>query len=156
MVFYSWDVCAEAISVVDAHCGGVGVSDECKWCVYNGGACKESERVRKACDFRTLPFEKDAIIARMREEKEFLARVVKEKSSATEDDLRIAMDKAAGMVIMSKVLMEKFGVKKEELQRELGSKELSWSERMKLALAVKMMQKKERQNDGRLVRNGRY
>lgn len=117
------------------------MSEECRWCAYNKGVCKESALVKQRCDFKDLPFENGAIMERMRVEKAYLDLVVKEKDRVDEARLRVAMDKAAGMVIMSKVLIEEFGVSKSELRKALGSKELSWSERAKLALMVKLMQK---------------
>jgi hypothetical protein len=109
--------------------------------MYNKFACKD-DRVKRTCDFKSLPLKKGAILKRMRDETVCLQGVVAAgKSGASEQALRVALDKAAGMVIMSNVLKEKFRMTSEDIRRALGTKKVSWSERAKLALMAKVMQK---------------
>lgn len=106
---------------------------KCKWCKYNPG-CDDS------CDFRSLKYDKDAIIDRMKEELDFVKALTKEIEKAENID-RIS-DKLYGVSIMSQSLREDFGVKDAEIGRIVGSK-MSIITKAKLASKL-MKMKKER------------
>lgn len=91
------------------------------------------------CDFKTLPYEKDAIIARIKEE----MNIIKKLQITAETDvaaLNKLMDKLYGVSIMGKTLQEKFDVSVKELKKIMGS-EMSRFERMKLATKLAIMRK---------------
>ena len=108
----------------------------CSWCKYNeGGKC-----VAKDCDFKKLPYEKEAILARIRREADHIVEVRNKLADANEideevvkEDVALIMDLAAGINIMSKALQEDFDMSEDDVKKAVGVKKLSLMQKAKLA-----------------------
>jgi len=108
-------------------------SEKCPWCKFQPNGCGDD------CDFKNLPFDKEAIIERMKSE---MASIEKLRGEVERSDEAInkVMDKAFGIGIMSKVLKDEFKVKQKEIRKILGN-EMSLFERTKLMAKLAMMKK---------------
>jgi hypothetical protein len=105
----------------------------CEWSKYNGG-CGEP------CDFKSLPYEKDAILERIRKESDWLT--TKKQSISLSSDVEVAeklfleiADKLKGIQIMVLRLQIDFGMTNKELREILKVKKDPISS-MKLSLLL--------------------
>lgn len=112
--------------------------NHCGWCKYNDHRCT-SEDVVATCDFRTLALTKEAVVARIKQEKEFLDSLKQEK--ATEEVAMRAVDILSGINIMVKYLEEEHHMKADEIMKDIGMPEMSWASKMKLVMKMKALQK---------------
>jgi hypothetical protein len=119
---------------------------ECPWCEYKKQPCSTAER--RTCDFRSLTMDRAAILDRIREESKVIHRVMEKKSSASEKEIFQAMDKISGVLIMVRVLREKFEMKDYQIRHLCNLPEISWAERMQLVLKLKTMQKSMQKTRG--------
>ena len=117
-----------------------GKKNRCVWCKHNEYRCR-SNSVEATCDFRTLPLQKEAILHRMKKEKELLDKMKRNIDKADVAVLRDLFDKAAGLAIMKSVLISELHMTDEEVRKAVGLKDDRWAEKMKLLLKVKHMQK---------------
>jgi hypothetical protein len=118
------------------------VVSPCPWCSYRHAPCTDEER--KKCDFKTLKMDRDAIVERVKKESRVVQRVVaKVKKNGSTDDREVfeAMDRLSGILIMIRVLKERFGMVECEIRKEANLPELSWAEKLQLILKLKSMQK---------------
>lgn len=121
----------------------------CPWCKYNNHGCDESD-----CDFKTLPYEKDAILDRLTIERKKIDGVRKKFSEfkgkeLTDDlnrDLAWMLDVMKGMQIMVDRLVADFGMKNEEIQGLVGFNEskMSFVEKAKLMMKLRKMKELRR------------
>lgn len=115
----------------------------CPWCKYNPG-CGDP---MVECDFKSLPYEKDAIIKRLIKEREWIDTVkmqmldgVYGKSDA-EEVMAGVVDRSKGMQIMVGRLVVDFGMDEEEVKKAAGFKKDSFLVRAQLAAKVAQMRK---------------
>jgi len=123
----------------------------CKWCKRNNGACNTKELV-KDCDFRTLPYERNAIIVRAKKEletvKQIREKLKDEKDAGVIQSMVVdASDRVAGIRIMLDALQEDFGVKDPE--GVVGMPKVGMLDAMKLAIKLKQMEKTRGRLHGR-------
>ena len=119
----------------------------CPWCKFQaGGKCGLDD-----CDFKKLPFKKDAIVERMKREADHVIEVRNRLADKELDedqirkDVALVMDLSIGMTIMTKALTEEFGMTEDEVKNEVGIKKMSMLQKAKLASKMaqfKMMRKK--------------
>jgi hypothetical protein len=115
--------------------------DACPWCQYNNHQCTTAE-LKKNCDFRTLAYNEDAIIERMQQEMIHLkADQTALKSRASEEGVRLMLDRVAGMQIMMSRLQEDFGMSEEEIRKKVGWEKKSTVEKAKVAAMLGMLKK---------------
>lgn len=117
----------------------------CEWCKDNEYRC-QSDEIVGTCDFRTLPRSKEAILNRLKSEKEFVDSVkdkVKREKNKEEVQSLVGevFDKVSGMAIMMNVLQNEFGMSESEVRKKIGLKEMKWAEKMKLIFKLKMMER---------------
>ena len=106
----------------------------CDWCQrYQPDGCGDD------CEFQTLPISQSAIIERMKEEMANIEKL-KDEVERNPDALNKVLDKAFGISIMSKVLINDFKMKQKDINKVLG-KEMSLFERTKLMAKLVMMKK---------------
>lgn len=106
----------------------------CPWCKFNKSSC---DGVEETCDFKSLPYEKDAILARIKQEYE---KVQELKKGRTLESYKDIVDKVAGIQIMTERLKEDFGVEGDEVRKLSGVDELSTVNKLKLSAKLKVMQ----------------
>jgi glutaredoxin len=108
---------------------------DCPWCKFNP-QCDKAD----SCDFRSLPYEKDAIIERVKKEN---AEVEKIKSHVLQDReqykvqekmLRDAFDKMAGVKIMCDRLEADFKMTELQIREACGLKSLTLLQKAKLVM----------------------
>ena len=121
---------------------------ECPWCHMVSVCPEKVGESGNPCSFRSLPFEKDDIIARIRQEMEIVnSDLVKLKSMNDEDFAEMlaqCMDRAVGVDIMVKVLSDEFNMSHGELSEALSVKgDLKFADRMALAMRIRKF-KRER------------
>lgn len=115
----------------------------CAWCKHNPFNC---EGVETACDFRTLPYDKDAIMNRLQEE--YVKYSADRKKLVDGKDLKEQMqvandvvDRARGMQIMVDRLNKDFGVPLEQIKKEVGFEPVRFVDRVKLATMAATMKR---------------
>lgn len=109
----------------------------CAWCTWNGNACRTQGDVDD-CDFRTLPMQKEKVLARIQEERKYIEEHMHETKS--QDDVALLMDKVGGIIIMKNVLVKEFGMDEEEVGRATSG--MSWMKRMRLVAKMRSMRHK--------------
>jgi hypothetical protein len=107
----------------------------CPWCKFNKSSC---QGVEASCDFKSLPYEKGAIVMRIKQE---YGKIQELKKSPNPDTLRDVVDKIAGIQVMSERLREDFGMAGQDIRREAGIEELGTIEKLKLGYKLKLMQR---------------
>lgn len=126
--------------------------DNCPWCAYKFlevHKCLTGEQVR-TCDFRSLKMEKQAILERSKKEAKIIMGArskLRSVSSSQEMEqvLRDVLDRAEGLKVMIRVLMEKFGMDEKDIKEHIGYKEPSVMERASIAVQTKLMERMRRQ-----------
>ena len=126
--------------------------DACPWCKYNPYGCIPDD-----CDFKTLPYEKEAILKRLREEKKNIDKIrdkaldvdLKNATPETMKDMQSMVDISKGMQIMVDRLVADFGMKNDEIYVAVGfdKSKMSWANKMKLTM--KLMRMKEKRKGGK-------
>jgi hypothetical protein len=122
---------------------------ECPWCHVVSVCPEKVGESGNPCSFRSLPFEKDDIIARIRQEMEVVnSDLVKLKSMNDEDFAEMlaqCVDRVAGVKIMMKVLSDEFSMSHDELSKELSvtGGDVRFADRMALAMKIRKF-KRER------------
>jgi len=106
----------------------------------------------KDCDFRTLPYERNAIIVRAKKEletvKQIREKLKDEKDAGVIQSMVVdASDRVAGIRIMLDALQEDFGVKDPE--GVVGMPKVGMLDAMKLAIKLKQMEKTRGRLHGR-------
>jgi hypothetical protein len=126
------------------------MSEICPWCKYSPG-CPEQEG-SGSCDFKELPFEKQAIIERVKRESENIKVMLGKAAKAGDADFNKVMsdcgDVFAGVKIMMNVLHSEFGVDRDEMQnifKSSSSGELHFLEKMALVRRLHEMKRSRRQ-----------
>lgn len=105
----------------------------CPWCDYNA-FCKQE----KDCDFRSLSFRKDMIMARIETEINWIVTARKTALSplASNDKKRELLegiiDRTKGIEIMTSVLKAEFGVTDDELKPMFMAAKMSSMEKLKM------------------------
>jgi hypothetical protein len=114
--------------------------EKCRWCKVNPG-CEKND-FWKECEFRSLKFEKQDILERVRSEWEKI-RLMREKvvAGAALEEVSEMFDKMHAVQIMMGVLEEEFGMKKKEVLDVLKVEKPSLIESVKLMAKIKMLQK---------------
>jgi len=120
---------------------------DCMWCKHNphSSTCN----LDSVCDFKTLAYEKDAIIVRLQEESEFIVGIKKSLANMSVDklelyaetDLRDLLDKLKGVSIMSSVLQTEFGMSERELKQLIVVEKDSFMQKAKLASKLSILKK---------------
>jgi len=115
------------------------MGSDCPWCAFNP-LCDKAD----SCDFRSLKYEKEAILERVKSELVEVDRLKKGVLKSDDDErlimLRSAMDRLAGVNIMSARLKVDFGMTDEGLRVACEMKEMNFMQKMKLAILLKKMQ----------------
>jgi hypothetical protein len=102
--------------------------------------------LQHACDFKTLPMEKEAIVDRVKEELEKI-KVLKsrgEKAVAVEEVetlMREVYDRMEGVKIMVMTLKDDFNMDSKEMMQAFELKGMSVFDSIRLAMKVKHMEK---------------
>jgi hypothetical protein len=115
----------------------------CSWCKYRQTACDVEDAV--SCDFKSLDFEKEAILKRIRDEMVDVMEKQKHIDTMSHKDIFEMMDKVTGVSIMIKVLKEEFKMTDDEIKSKAKIPALSLVAKVKLLAKIKMM---ERQRAG--------
>ena len=120
--------------------------DACVWCKYNAHGCNTAD-----CDFKTLAYEKKAILERLTIERvkvdgireKFLANG-KELSDEMMIEVADMVDVMKGMQIMVDRLVTDFEMKNDEIYEEVGftQSKLSFVAKAKLMLKLRQLKKK--------------
>jgi len=123
---------------------------KCPWCKYQ----KEGKCELDDCDFKDLPFEKEAIIERMKREADHVIEVrdkIADKEIDEEQlkkDMALIMDLSMGMSIMVKALTEDFGMTEEEVKNAVGFKKMSLMQKARLASKMAQLKILRKGNNG--------
>ena len=101
------------------------------------------------CDFKTLLYDKDAILNRVRSEIAEIDKAKKLVLESTDSDLQLGLmvdvvDKMKGIDIMSQRLIADFGMTFEQIKKEAPSEPFSWMDKIRLGMALKNAQNRER------------
>jgi hypothetical protein len=103
--------------------------------------------VEQACDFRTLKYEKDAILVRLNEENvkhntdmDVLLKVELQADVETRM-IRDIFDRLSGMQLMVERLKADFGMSDDEIKKQGGFRELNLIQKAKLAMKMQMFKK---------------
>ena len=123
----------------------------CPWCPYNNHGCNKED-----CDFQNLPYEKEAILTRIKEER---ARIEDMKESISEmvempeaeDAMATAVDVTKGIQIMMSRLQADFGMSLDDVKKVVGDeKSTGFGQRVRLMAALaKMKRKRGKQQNGK-------
>ena len=111
--------------------------DRCPWCKYIPGGC-----TAKDCDFKELPYEREAILKRLKQEAD---AVIDMRDNIIKNDdpdaevLENIMDISYGMQIMTNRLKEDFDVTDDEIKELIGAKKLSMWQKAKLAAKTQQL-----------------
>jgi hypothetical protein len=121
----------------------------CAWCKVNPGC--ENDNFHEKCEFRQLPYEKEAIVWRMKFEWGEVERLRKEllkgvKGEEGEKLAREVLDKTGAVQIMMKALVEDFQMRRGEIKNVLGLETPSVIETVKL---MAKLQKLKHERAGR-------
>lgn len=124
----------------------------CEWEEFNKYGCDP-----KNCDFKTLPFEKKAILERIKQEKIQINSIKEEIIAAQKSNLPLVSDnkisdmadKIKGIEIMTEALREKFSMSVDEIKQGVGVKELTLSERIALKINLRKVLMAKRKNRGK-------
>jgi GTP-binding protein EngB required for normal cell division len=114
----------------------------CKWCTYRKAPCEFVEAMD--CDFKTLAWDKTAILQRMYEETVKVQALQKKIDKLDHREMFEMLDILVGMGIMTKVLKEEWHMTDEEIEVQAKLPKLSWMQKAKLMAKVKMMEKQRR------------
>lgn len=130
------------------------MKDVCPWCKHNPFGCEEVD-----CDFRTLPYEKEAIIGRLVEERKKID-AFKERMSGREMsqgemgkmlvEVRDVVDVSRGMQVMVDRLVADFGMTEKEVHDAVGFDEgkMSMVQKAKLWMKLRELKKRRTGADG--------
>ena len=114
----------------------------CPWCDYNA-FCKQE----KECDFRSLSFRKDMIMARIETEIDWIVTARKTALSSAANMLKKRellegiIDRTKGIEIMTSVLKAEFGVKDDELKPMFMAAKMSSMEKLKMYSQLKTLKR---------------
>lgn len=122
------------------------MADRCPWCRYAEGGCSGDE-----CEFRTLPYEKGAILARLKKERIRIevvrGRIVAMRYAAKEEmeeDVRQMFDVISAMQTMIDRLVADFGMTAEGVRGKIGAVQKIGKAELALALArMKRLKKRK-------------
>lgn len=115
----------------------------CPWCKYNPG-CGDP---KVECDFKSLPYEKDAIIKRLIKEREWIDSVKLQvldgvySKDSVEEAIAGVVDRSKGMQIMVDRLVADFRMDEGEVKRAVGFKKDSFLVKMQLSAKIAQMRK---------------
>lgn len=119
----------------------VWLSDLCPWCKYNPYGCVVEE-----CDFKTLPYEKNAILKRLKKEKkkvdEMRAMIkdadIKKLEPEVFEKVQDVLDLLKGMQIMVDRLVADFGMTTDEVYNVVGfgNDKMSWLDKAKIGIKL--------------------
>ena len=114
----------------------------CPWCKYNPGC--ENENFHEQCEFRTLPFEKDAIMGRLKSEWVEIQRIrgelVNEKDGMKAEKMaRDVLDKSQAIQVMMGVLRNDFKMRQGTILREMKIERPGVVESVKLMAKLQKM-----------------
>lgn len=116
----------------------MSTNGECHWCKHNPYSCDKTN-----CDFKSLAFNKEAILIRLKEESKkintYKQQIVSGKMTQEEGEKIFAdiLDVIEGIKIMSAVAQKEFGATEDELKAAMEKSEVS-----KVSLAMKALQMK--------------
>lgn len=123
------------------------MSDICKWCIHNPYAphCDSDGN----CDFKTLPYTKDAILERLKAETDMIKDAKKKLVDTpmdrlqviADDEVRRIVDATKGMQIMVDRLIADFGMTEKELKDTLEVQKDSFMTRAKMAAKLSSLKK---------------
>lgn len=116
--------------------------ERCPWCVHNEFRCGEEEE--KTCDFKTLKFDRESILRRMESEHEKIEEMKKRVEKGDTSAVNDLVDKSAGFSIMMRRLEVDFGVKREDIMRRFGMKDLTFTEKVRLVTKLAQMKEQRR------------
>ena len=111
---------------------------KCPWCQY----LPQGKCTAKECDFKSLPYEKEAILKRLSQEADAVAYVRDEIARSDDfnaDEFEKIMDISFGMQIMVTRLKADFGMQDEEIKKYIGVKKMSMWQKAKLAAKMQQM-----------------
>lgn len=117
----------------------------CEWGQYTSGECDP-----ETCDYRDLPYEKEAIIARLRKERETVESIksqilgADDLSKFSDKEVERLMDITVGMTTMVERLKADFDMFEDEIEKAIGVKKTPLSQRAKLAMKLVKMKNKRR------------
>lgn len=128
------------------------MTNECRWCKYQQD---EVCPVPDDCDFRSLKFEKGAIIARAKKEARKLAQIRAKIVRMTYQDEDSAvkamgelMDLAKALEIMVLVLQTDFGMERFEVRKIIKEHRMSILEKAKMASMMMNMNIRDKKKIG--------
>lgn len=114
---------------------------KCPWCKFKKEGCK----VEKDCDFKKLPYEKEAILVAMKKEASVVERVrediVKYRVQDAEKSLAMVIDVSVALGIMADALIKDFGMSMDEIKASVTVRKLSLAEQSMLVVRVASMKK---------------
>lgn len=120
----------------------------CPWCAFNKRGCGD----KLTCDFRTLKYEKQAILDRMKEErkrietfKDTMIGVVFGDEKDAEKMMNDVVDITVALGIMVERLKEDFGMNESEIFKEVKYSEGAvdvWVKKAKLVSALSRMKRR--------------
>jgi len=120
------------------------MTKNCKWCTHNpySSHCDSDGN----CDFKNLPFDKDAILERVKAERSII-QDAKEKiistssESIADEEVAQVLDSMKGIQIMVDVLMKDFGMSEKELKDIISLQKDSFIQRAKMASKLSALKK---------------
>ena len=110
----------------------------CPWCKFTP-TCPVREGMKENCDFESLPYEKEAILKRVRSEvasiDELKAKIM-EMPDSSKGWLMEVIDKIRGIEIMSQRLIADFGMTMEDIKKEAPAEKFTFVQKMRFMKAM--------------------